>query len=175
MGLKIGVEETVLTLIEKIPEAGEVQDTLTLPYDRRQKSRQRVLLDSGREAALMLAPGTALDDGDRLGSSDGTSVRVVAALEPITTVRTDDALCLARASYHLGNRHVRLQVGTGWVRYQPDHVLDEMVRRLGLAVIHETARFEPERGAYDGQGRHRHAVGDEESHTAHPPTDEHHH
>ena len=143
---------STLELVEKVSRDGEVDDTLTLPYDGRQKSRRRVRLDSGLEAALMLPPGTRLIDGDRLRAVDGTSVRVNAALEAVATVRTDDPLRLARACYHLGNRHVPLQVAAGWVRYQPDHVLDELVRGLGLAVIHESARFEPENGAYHVHG-----------------------
>ena len=159
---------TVLELIEKVPCDGEVDDTVTLPYDLRQKSRGRVRLDSGRPAALLLPPGTSLDDGDRLRGTDGTSVRVIAATEAVATARTDDPLRLARACYHLGNRHVPLQVGPGWARYQPAHVLDEMVRGLGLAVIHESARFEPERGAYHGQAHpHRHDAANERSEEAH--------
>lgn len=138
----------MLELIEKAPRDGETDDTVTLPYDLRQKSRQRLRLDSDGEAALLLPPGTPLDDGDRLRAADGTAVRVIAASEAVATARTDDPVRLARACYHLGNRHVPLQVGPGWARYQPDHVLDEMVRGLGLTVNHESARLEPERGAY---------------------------
>jgi urease accessory protein len=152
----------MIELIEKLQGGGEADDTLTLPYEPRQKSRQRLHLDSGREAALLLPPGTRLDDGDRLRAADGMTVRVSAATEAVTTARTDDPLRLARACYHLGNRHVPLQIGPGWIRYQPDHVLDEMVRGLGLAVIHESARFEPERGAYHGHAHpHSHDAADE--------------
>ena len=87
---------------------------------------------------------------------DGTSVRVNAALEAVATARTDDPLRLARACYHLGNRHVPIQVGAGCLRYQRDHVLDELVRGLGLTVVHESARFEPESGAYHGQEHSHH-------------------
>lgn len=157
----------MLTFTEKAPDGGAADETLTLPYELRQKSRQRVRLDSGREAGVLLAPGTTLEHGDRLRSADGTSVLVCAAVETVSVARTTDALRLARACYHLGNRHVRLQVGDGWVRYPPDHVLDEMVRGLGLEVSSESARFEPERGAYnaaapphhhhdDGEHDHRH-------------------
>jgi len=156
----------MLTFTEKTRGAGAAADTLTLRFELRQKSRQRVRLDGGREAAVVLAPGTALDDGDHLRAADGTEILVRAALEAVSTARSDDALQLARACYHLGNRHVRLQVGAGWVRYQPDHVLDEMVRGLGLNVTHESARFEPERGAY-GSGHHHHHHDDGGPH-AHP-------
>lgn len=166
---------TMIELTQKVASEGDADDTVTLPYALRQKSRQRVRLASGREAALVLPPRTALADGDRLQAADGTAVRVRAALETVTTARSDDALQLARACYHLGNRHVALQIGPGWVRYQPDHVLDDMVRGLGLTVVHESVRFEPERGAYAGQSHghdhshgHEHAQGHE-----HPPGHEH--
>jgi len=163
----------MLELIEKFRHSGDTDDTLTLPYERRQRSRQRVRLDSGREAMLLLAPGTSVFDGDHLHAADGTSVRVSAAAEAVSTARSDDPLRLARACYHLGNRHVALQVGSGWVRYQPDHVLDEMVAGLGLEVIHETSCFEPERGAYHGHAEHHRVLAG--SSTGAHPVGEHHH
>jgi urease accessory protein len=156
----------MLELIGKESE-GEVSDTLTLPFESRQRSRQRVRLDSGREAAVLLAPGTTLEDGDRLVAADGTAVRVRAAVEALSVAYSDDPLLLARACYHLGNRHERLQVGWGWVGYQPDHVLDEMVRGLGLRVAAERACFTPERGAYGGHGRHQHHHDDHDHHDHH--------
>ena len=68
--------------------------------------------------------------------------------ETVSTVHTDDAVMLARAGYHLGNRHVALQIGGGWLRYQHDHVLDDMLRGFGLDVRVDEAPFEPEGGAY---------------------------
>lgn len=138
----------MLELIEKGARGEKVDDTLTLPYDLRQRSRQRVRLDSGKEAAVFLPPGTALEDGDRLLAADGSSVLVSAAKEAVSTAYTGDPLRLARACYHLGNRHVPLQIGAGWVRYQPDHVLDELVLGLGLSVTRDVVGFEPEGGAY---------------------------
>jgi urease accessory protein len=79
-------------------------------------------------------------------------VRIVAAPEPVSAVRTGDALRFARACYHHGNRHVALQIEQGELRYLADHVLDEMVRGLGLAVEHTERPFEPESGAYSGHG-----------------------
>jgi len=163
----------MIELIEKLPRdaAVDASDTLTLPFELRQKSRQRVRLDSGREAAVLLPRGNGLDRGDRLVAADGTCVRIEAAAEDVSTGRTADPLLLARGCYHLGNRHVPLQVGPGFVRYQPDHVLDDMLRRLGLEVAHERAAFEPEPGAYAGHAhagdepRHDHAhAGDDPSH-----------
>ena len=136
-----------------------VNDSLTLAFEQRQRSRQRVLLDSGREAALVLPPGTVLHDGDLLRGEGEIIVRVQAAPEPVMTGRTTDPLRLARACYHLGNRHVAIEVGPGWVRCLRDHVLADMLRQLGMNVQDELAVFEPEGGAYGGAtagGHHGH-------------------
>ncbi len=136
-------------LIEKFSApAIHCQDSLTLVFDQRQKSRQRVTLDSGREAALVLPPGTILRDGDLLRADDQSVVRVQAASEPVTTARTADPLRLARACYHLGNRHVAIAIGAGWVRCLHDHVLADMLVQMGLTVTEECVVFEPESGAY---------------------------
>jgi urease accessory protein len=89
-----------------------------------------------------------LRGGDRLLADDGRVIEVHAAPETVSTVRTDDRLMLERACYHLGNRHVPLEIGPGWLRYQHDHVLDDMLAGFGLAVVVEHAPFEPEGGAY---------------------------
>ncbi|GAB4512235.1 MAG: hypothetical protein Tsb0020_30200 [Haliangiales bacterium] len=96
-----------------------------------------------------------LRDGDRLRTDTGLVVRVVAAAEALSVVRVSGARALARACYHLGNRHVPVEIGADWARYQRDHVLDDMLRGLGLEVRHEEAPFQPEAGAYGG-GHHHH-------------------
>ncbi len=130
---------------------------LVLPFGERSKSRLRATLDNGEEAGLFLERGSVLRHGDLLLADDGRVVEVQAAPETVSTVHTDDALMLARASYHLGNRHVALQIGTGWVRYQHDHVLDDMLRGFGLDVVIEQIPFEPEGGAYVAASHHTHA------------------
>ena len=97
----------------------------------------------------MLPRGLGLRDGDLLAADDGRIVTVVAPPEAVSTVSTNDPKALARAAYHLGNRHVPVQVGDGWLRYLADHVLDDMLRGLGLEPKSEQAPFEPESGAYD--------------------------
>ncbi len=139
---------------------GEPVATLTLALDKRIRSRLRVTLDDGTAAGVFLPRGQTLRDGDLLADAGGTVVAVRAAPEPLSEVRCDDALALARACYHLGNRHVALQIGKGFIRYQHDHVLDELVEGLGLMVEFEQAPFEPEAGAYDGGG-HAHGHGHE--------------
>src|SRR5436190_22968999 len=101
---------------------------LTLGFEDRRRSRMRIRTDDGREAALLLPRGTVLRDGDRLRDPERDEVVTVRAAEQILSlVRTGDAVVLARAAYHLGNRHVPVQVGAGWLAYEHDHVLDEMV------------------------------------------------
>jgi urease accessory protein len=142
----------MLILTHRLETAAAADDRVTLPYEARIRSRLRVRLDSGREAALQLERGLVLRHGDRLGASCGTVVAVRAAVERVSTGHTSDRLLLARACYHLGNRHVPLQVTAAWVRYQHDHVLDAMLDRLGLVVLQEMAPFQPEAGAYAGPG-----------------------
>jgi urease accessory protein len=141
--------------------ASPAAERLVLPFELRQKSRLRTRLESGLEAGLFLERGIVLRGGDLLLADDGTVVEVVAALETVSTVRDNDATRLARAGYHLGNRHVPVEIGAGWLRYGHDHVLDDMVRGLGLTVVVEEAPFEPEGGAYGGHshGPHEHGRG----------------
>ncbi len=157
MTQKMNVDENPeLQITERLREPADAQATLTLPFEQRQKSRLRIRLDNGQDAGLFLPRGTVLRHGDRLRATSGLVVEVRAAPETVSTARADDALLLARAAYHLGNRHVALQLGPGWLRYPHDHVLDNMARELGLTVNREQAPFEPEAGAYGG-GHHRHA------------------
>jgi urease accessory protein len=142
----------IISINERLPMPAEADATLTLSLEARQKSRQRVTLDSGEEMALTLPRGTCLRDGDHLRAQDGRVIMVRAAPELVTTARTDDPMLLARAAYHLGNRHLALEIGEGFVRYLEDHVLDAMVESLGLAITRERRPFEPETGAYAGDG-----------------------
>ena len=141
-------------------DAGALHDTLTLTFEQRVRSRQKVELDGGEPAGLFLPRGSVLQGGQRIAADSGELVEIRAADEAVSTVSSDDPLLLARACYHLGNRHVALQIEAGFVRYQHDHVLDDMVRGLGLVVESENAPFEPEAGAYDAGGHsHSHAHG----------------
>lgn len=160
----------MIELIRKTEGAPPDAPTLTLTLEQRSRSRLRVALDDGRAAGILLPRGTVLQDGDALASADGLTVRVRAAPESLSQARTPDPLLLARACYHLGNRHVALQIAPGLVRYPHDHVLDDLVRGLGLEVRAVRAPFEPESGAYGGhgagqahghdQGGHGHSHGD---------------
>ena len=132
---------------------------IALDWDTRQKSRFSTTDSSGRELALVLPRGTVLRGGDVLLADDGSLVAVQAAAQAVLRVTADAPLGLLRAAYHLGNRHVALQIGPGWLRYLHDHVLDGMARELGLEVDGEQAPFEPEVGAYGG-GHHHHGHDD---------------
>jgi urease accessory protein len=131
------------------------QDRLTLPFDLRQKSRLRATLDSGEEAAIVLPRGEILRGGDRVASADGRVVEIAASPEKLLHVTCATPTELARAAYHLGNRHVAVQVGEGFLRLSEDHVLRDMLRGLGATVTTVEAPFEPEAGAYGG-GHHHH-------------------
>lgn len=144
----------MLEITERLAGSAAAATTLTLPFELRQKSRLRARLDNGEEVGLFLPRGTVLRHGDLLRAANGMIVRIEAAPETMSTARTDDPLLLARACYHLGNRHLPMQIGAGWLRYRHDPVLDKMVRELGLTVVREQAPFEPEAGAYAG---HRHS------------------
>lgn len=121
---------------------------LTLPYKLRQKSRQRVMLDTGEEVGLFLPRGTMLHEGDLLEAANGLIIEVKAAEEELSAGFTTDPMLLLRACYHLGNRHVQVQITESRVSYLRDPVLDDMVRGLGLEVVNYTGPFEPEVGAY---------------------------
>lgn len=161
----------MLKLIAVMAAPEGVASSLTLPYERRIISRQRVTLDNGVDAGLFLPRGTTLHDGDGLKAESGEVVVVKAACETVSTLHCDDPLLLARACYHLGNRHVPLQIVQGMIRYQHDHVLDEMLHGMGLHVQVEQAPFEPEAGAYGGGHGHSHSHAHGSGHHDH----EHHH
>ena len=147
----------MLKVSERLSEAVTAQAWLTLPYEERKKFRLRTALDNGQEVGLQLSRQGVLRDGDCLRADDGTVIQVRAGDEAVSTVVCDEPLSMAKACYHLGNRHVPLQIDNGWLRYQQDHVLDDMVRQLGLIVKHELAPFEPESGAYhEHSGYHHH-------------------
>ena len=152
----------MIRLTKKTDSTELFDATLTLPLQSRIKSRLRVVLDNGEDAGLFLARGTTLKEGDLLISEEGYRVQVKAAHESLSVVRSSDPHLLARACYHLGNRHVSIQIERDCVSYLHDHVLDDMLRGFGLNVEATEAPFEPEAGAYGGsaeKGRHSHGEG----------------
>ncbi len=135
-----------------ILEDVELYSTVTLTFEQRVKSRQKVELDNGDSAGIFLPRGSVMLHGQRIIAQSGEVIEIRAASEAVSTVYVDDPVVMARACYHLGNRHVALQITGRFARYQHDHVLDDMMTALGLSVVFEQAPFEPEAGAYQGGG-----------------------
>lgn len=156
----------LIKVTELLDQPATAQATLSLPFELRQKSRLRANLDSGEEVGLILPRGHVLRGGDCLKAENGMVIQLTAADESVSTVTAPDPLTLQRACYHLGNRHVPLQITESWIRYLEDHVLDDMVISLGLSVTHEQAPFEPEVGAYHKHGHsHDDAHGHKHTHS----------
>ena len=150
---------TAITITQRLTEPRAAQARLVLPFEMRQRSRLLGKLDTGEEVGVVLDRGVFMRGGDCLLASDGRVIEVVAANEQVSVVTAVDSRHLARAAYHLGNRHVSLQVGDGWLRYLHDHVLDDMVRGLGYTITIDNLPFEPEAGAYSHAGNsHRHSI-----------------
>lgn len=179
----------MMELIHRLPDASgsgdpasahaaaEPLDTLTLPLELRIRGRLKATTDGGRDVGLFLDRGPVLRDGDRLASREGEVICIRAADEPVVTAYIASGLPMAALCYHLGNRHVQLALGVqeagteselGWVRFPPDHVLEELAMRLGASLEHHAAPFDPEPGAY-AQAGHAH------SHAGHAHSHDHDH
>jgi urease accessory protein len=141
--------------IDTLIASGRPELTLTLPFNDRTKSRLRTRLDNGEEVGLFLPRGTILRAGQLLQDNSARVIQVCAAQELVSEAHASTHRLFARACYHMGNRHVPLQIGYRWLRYQPDKVLDELLRHLALEVAQKNAPFEPEAGAY-GAHSHKH-------------------
>lgn len=125
-------------------------------FEERQKSRYRTVTTCGKELGWFIERGYVLQEKDVLKCNDGTLVLVRCANETVSNITAENELSLLKAAYHLGNRHVPLQVEHTFLRYQKDYVLDDMVNGLGLSVEHIQAPFSPESGAYSNGGGHHH-------------------
>lgn len=135
--------------VHELASAGDPSDRLVLTWEQRRKSRLKTITVSGQEVGLFLPRGTVLFHGDLLQAADDRIIEIQAASEDVSTISSPDAVLLARVAYHLGNRHVRTQVGPGFIRYRHDRAIDELVRDLGANVLVEEVPFEPERGTKD--------------------------
>jgi urease accessory protein len=140
----------MLKLTERDTDNTHFDDDVTLSYELRQKCRLLSQTNKGSKIGIFLPRGQVLKHGMVLTGQDDYRVRILAAEEALSVVHTDDALLFARACYHLGNRHITLQILPRELRYQCDHVLDQMLLGFGLTVNHESLPFEPEQGAYHG-------------------------
>jgi urease accessory protein len=133
-------------------------DSVLLDADERHRRRVVLTGERGTTFLLDLSRPALLRDGDGLVLDDDTVVRVVGKPEPLVEIAAADAHALARLAWHLGNRHTDVQVLGERLRIRRDHVLEEMLHRLGATLTPIEAPFEPERGAYEHHGHdHAHA------------------
>lgn len=145
---------------------------LELDWDVRQKSRFDATTSDGRTVGVFLSRGTVVRGGDVLVTQEGELIRVVAAPQPVLRITAcpdhaahEQAFDLMRAAYHLGNRHVPIELQTDHLKIEPDHVLADLLRQMHLTVTEEREPFEPEGGAYGGHGHgHSHAHGHGQGH-----------
>lgn len=128
--------------------AGAAPHHIVLTYDERRRFRFRTRTTSGEEVQVLLERGAPLGIGEVLAASCGRLVIVRGAEESLVVARCADYTLFARACYHLGNRHVRIQIGDLSICMQPDHVIEEMLAGFGCALSTRKGVFEPESGAY---------------------------
>ncbi|NNE84184.1 MAG: urease accessory protein UreE [Alphaproteobacteria bacterium] len=146
------------------PEA-EAVATVTLDFEDRYRRRIRLTDDDGRPFLLDLEEATRLAEGDALAVVEGGFIRVCAAAEPVDDVRCRNLSDTARMAWHIGNRHVPVQVlDDGALRIRHDHVIADMARQLGAEVEHKNAPFTPEPGAYAPANGHDHSHGHDHDH-----------
>lgn len=134
--------------------------TITLDWDTRQKSRFDATDSAGRQLGVFLPRGAVVRGGDVLVAEDGSLVRVVAAPQDVLRITActehGSPFDLTRAAYHLGNRHVPIELQPDHLKIEPDHVLADMLRAMHMTVVAVSEPFEPESGAYGDHGGHSH-------------------
>ena len=143
--------------------------TITLDWDTRQKSRFDATDSTGRQLGVFLPRGTVVRGGDVLVAEDGSLVRVAAAPQDVLRITAcaehGSPFDLIRAAYHLGNRHVPIELKPDHLKIEPDHVLADMLRSMHMTVVQVCEAFEPESGAYgDHAGHTGHAHGHSHDH-----------
>jgi len=161
-----------IILTEKITAApsGKPDLIISLTADDRTRSRQRLELADGQVVFLQLPRGTGLQGGDLLrGNPSGDSTteiiaQITAKPEPVMTVRAIDPFKLLQAAYHLGNRHVPLEITPHYLRLAFDSVLAHMLQHLGVEVQQELLPFQPEAGAYGSSHDHNHGHNHRHNH-----------
>jgi urease accessory protein len=146
--------------------------TVELDWDVRQKSRFDATDSQGRQLGVFLPRGTLVRGGDVLVTEDGSLVKVIAAAQPVLVITPcaehGSPFDLVRAAYHLGNRHVPIELKPDHLKIEPDHVLADMLRAMHLIVKAEDGSFEPEGGAY-ASGGHSHGHDHDHSPVASKP------
>ena len=157
----------MLTINKLIPQGRGLAPALLkraasveLDWDTRQKSRFDATDSSGRALGVFLPRGTSVRGGDVLVAEDGSLIRVSGAPQPVLVIRAcaehGSPFDLTRAAYHLGNRHVAIELQPDHLKIEPDHVLATMLKRMHLIVSEAHEAFEPEGGAYQAEAGHGH-------------------
>lgn len=139
-----------------VSQQERIDGWIVLNHDQREKGRLLTQTSEGTEVRIFLDRGNPLQVGELLKTRCGKHLQVEGAIEPVATATCDDWVTFSKACYHLGNRHVKVQVGELWLRIRPDHVLEKMLMLQGLTIEHEQAVFNPESGAYSGLAIHHH-------------------
>ncbi|MDJ0694659.1 urease accessory protein UreE [Mastigocoleus sp. MO_188.B34] len=131
--------------------------TLSLSAEERTRSRHRFATEEGEIVCLRLPRGTVLQDSDiLLDETKNYLAKIIAKPEEVITVYADRNIDLIKAAYHLGNRHVPLEITTNYLRLSPDPVLRKMLESFNLKIKKETVPFQPQKGAYEHQVWHAH-------------------
>ena len=160
-----------IILTDRLSPEGHLEPihTLSLTAEERTRSRLHSQLDQGAAIYLQLSRGIALQEGDWLKAATGELVQVRAKEEPVLTVTSAFPLALLQAAYHLGNRHVPMEITASYLRIAPDPVLHHLLTHRGLSIHAEVAPFKPETGAYTlghshGSQDHSHNHGHNHGH-----------
>lgn len=132
----------------------DIYSVVVLTHEQREKGRLKLVCEKGEEVRVFLERGKPLQVGELLKTECGRFIQVIGAQEPVTHAYCDNWEDFAKACYHLGNRHSKVQIGERWLHIKPDHVLEDMLRLLGLSITHKQAIFTPESGAYHGHSHH---------------------
>ena len=141
---------------ERLDHAHDVDDRVILDSDVREKGRFKVVSEKGEEVRVFLERGKTLLVGEVLKTECGKLVEIIGAQESVIKARCDDWETFSKACYHLGNRHVKVQVEHLCLTIKPDYVLEDMLVQLGLTIEKTDAVFIPESGAYSGGHHHHH-------------------
>ena len=147
-------------------DAARAVDRVLIDFDRRHRRRIALRTEAGQDLLLDLPQAVRLRHGDGLLLDDGRIVLVQARSEPLLDIHAHDGAALVRIAWHLGNRHLPVQLLGAHLRIRRDHVIADMVRALGGHVLEVEAAFDPEGGAYGGG--HAHAHDDDADGHAHP-------
>ena len=143
-------------------DASTAVDSVLLDHDQRHRRRILLRTEAGRDLLLDLPRAVRLRDGDGLVTDAGEIIRVTAKPEPLAEIHAHDAACVIRIAWHLGNRHLPVQLLGDRMRIRTDHVIEAMIDGLGGHVAHVHAAFDPEAGAYAPGGQHAHSHDDDD-------------